>query len=164
MTFTIEALFTCPTAGAPMQSHDRVKVIAGVGIEGDRYAAGVGAYSTLEPIKRRDITFIALSGIDTANDWQTGADRPCFAPGETRRNVVLSGISSGELNDLVGRAFSINGLRFRGLDLAVPCPRPGQLTGYSGFEEAFDGRAGLRALVLDSGELKVGDEGEVAVD
>lgn len=52
-----------------MQSANSAKLIAGIGIEGDRYAMGTGAYSATEPAKVRHISLISLSGIETANEW-----------------------------------------------------------------------------------------------
>jgi hypothetical protein len=47
----IQAIYFAPTAGAQMQSVSHVRVNAGSGIAGDRYALGSGAYSATEPKK-----------------------------------------------------------------------------------------------------------------
>ena len=141
-----------------MQSVSYVKVNAASGIEGDRYALGTGAYSAVNPTKIRHISLIALSGIKTANDWLKAGDEPAFSESETRRNIVLEGITASELNDLVGQQFQLGSLQLLGTELCTPCERPAQLMSRPSFMEAFEGRGGIRAEVLNSGTLNVGDE------
>jgi MOSC domain-containing protein YiiM len=76
---------------------------------------------------------------------------------QTRRNVLLRGISAQALNDLVGQHFWVGSIQCRGVELCTPCPRPSQLSQQDGFQEAFEGRGGLRAEVLLGGELAIGD-------
>ncbi|QWE09687.1 MOSC domain-containing protein [Polynucleobacter ibericus] len=141
-----------------MQSVSHISVKAGAGIEGDRYALGTGAYSTVEPIKVRHISLIASSGIETANDWLKAGDEPTFIGAETRRNIVLEGVTASDLNDLVGQQFQLGSLQLLGTELCTPCERPAQLLSRPSFMEAFEGRGGIRAEVLNSGTLCVGDK------
>lgn len=157
MSARISAIFTCAKAGAPMSAAAQVSVAAGEGIAGDRYALGVGAYSKIEPIKARDVTFIAEQGIDAANAALAAKGLLPFAPVETRRNLLVSGMSAEALNALVGQDFTVGAIRFHGLELADPCMRPGRLINRPGFEESFAQRGGLRARVLSGGVLAVGD-------
>jgi len=154
----IQAIYLAATAGAKMQAIDHVKVNARSGIEGDRYALGVGAYSKIEPTKVRHISLISLSGIETANDWLKAGDEPTFNGSETRRNIVLGGITATELNDLVGKQFHLGNLLLLGTELCTPCERPAQLLDRPSFMEAFEGRGGIRAEVLTSGALAIGDK------
>ncbi len=153
----VSGVFWCAGAGDPMQSVRRLRVIAGMGLEGDRYATGLGAYSATEPSKIRHLSLITEEGIATANDWQQAAGLPTFSMVQTRRNVLLRGISAQALNDLVGQHFWVGNIQCRGIELCTPCPRPSQLSQQDGFQEAFEGRGGLRAEVLLGGELAVGD-------
>ena len=57
------ALYWCATAGEPMNSATQLKVIAGEGLEGDRYALGLGAYSATQPPKIRHLSLITEAGI-----------------------------------------------------------------------------------------------------
>ena len=50
-----------------MIQKESVRAIRNKGIEEDRYAAGVGAYSKSNPPKVRDISLITREGIDAAN-------------------------------------------------------------------------------------------------
>ncbi len=74
---------------------------------------------------------------------------------QTRRNLVTEGVA---LNHLVGREFRVGTVRMRGLRLAEPCVYLEQLTGVVGVRAALVHRGGLRAEILDDGELRVGDE------
>lgn len=154
----IQAIYLASSAGAQMYSVGHVRVNASSGIEGDRYALGTGAYSAIEPIKIRHISLISLSGIETANDWLTAGDEPTFDGAETRRNIVLAGITANDLNDLVGQQFELGSLQMLGTELCTPCERPAQLLSRPSFMEAFEGRGGIRAEVLNSGTLTVGDQ------
>lgn len=154
----IQAIYLATTAGAKMQSIDQVKVNVGSGIAGDRYAEGIGAYSKVEPAKVRHISIIALSGIETANDWLKAGDEPTFDASETRRNVLLAGITASELNSLVGKQFRLGNLQLVGTELCTPCERPAQLMGKPSFMEAFEGRGGIRAEVLNTETIAIGDK------
>lgn len=141
-----------------MLSVSSAKAIAGSGLEGDRYALGTGAYSAIEPTKVRHISIIALSGINTANDWLIAGDEPTFDGPETRRNIVLADITASELNILVGKQFQIGSIQLLGTELCTPCERPAQLLSRPSFMDAFEGRGGIRAEILNSGALTVGDK------
>ena len=90
----IQAIYLANSAGAKIQSANSAKLNAGIGIEGDRYAMGTGAYSATEPAKVRHISLISLSAIETANEWLKAGDEPTFEAAETRRNITLEGICS----------------------------------------------------------------------
>ena len=154
----IQAIYLAASAGKQMLSVSTAKVIVGSGLEGDRYALGTGAYSVIEPTKVRHVSIIALSAINTANDWLTAGDEPTFEGSETRRNIALAGITGSELNALVGQRFQLGDIQLLGTELCTPCERPAQLLSRPSFMEAFEGRGGIRAGVLNSGALAVGDK------
>jgi MOSC domain-containing protein YiiM len=78
---------------------------------------------------------------------------PPLSPNEHRRNVVTRGI---DLNALVGREFTIGEIRCRGMRLCEPCT---VVDGYARRPvlRALVHRGGLRADILQDGELQVGD-------
>lgn len=154
---TINGLFTCADAGDPMQCVEQLEIRAGHGVVGDRYALGIGAYSRQVPVKVRHITFITQDGIDVAGEWQEASGLVAFTAQQTRRNVLLGGMSANELNRLVGCRFNVGGLTFIGLELATPCHRPSELSRLEGFTDAFEGRGGLRAEACTDGTLHLGD-------
>jgi MOSC domain-containing protein YiiM len=144
------AIFVAPAGGAPMEARDRVAAIAGVGLRGDRYATATGTYSSAGR-DARDVTLIEREAVDAVRTEGDGID---VHEGETRRNLVTEGVA---LNHLVGHEFRIGAVRMRGLRLAEPCAYLEQLTGHDGVRAAFVHRGGLRAEILDDGELRVGD-------
>jgi hypothetical protein len=154
----IQAIYLANSAGTRMQSVRSAKLNASNGIEGDRYAMGTGAYSATVPAKVRHISLISLSGIETANDWLKGGDEPTFDASETRRNIALEGITAAELNNLVGKRFQLGNIQMLGTELCTPCERPAQLLNRPSFMDAFEGRGGIRAEILSSGILSIGDQ------
>ncbi len=140
-----------------MQRAEHLALEVGRGVSGDRYALGVGSYSGVEPEKDRHLTLITAEAIETACAWQQAAGLPAFEAQQTRRNVVIEAMTATQLNALVGRRFRLGRILCEGIELATPCERPSALTGIAGFPEAFDGRGGLRARVLESGSVRVGD-------
>lgn len=143
-------------AGESMMQLAQANIIAGKGIDGDRYALDIGAFSKTKP-KIRHISLIALSGIEHANQQLLAKQQTVFSESDTRRNLVISGISVNELNDLVGKIFYLGGLMFRGTELCAPCQRPANLLKRPDFMNAFENRGGLRAEALESGYLITGD-------
>ena len=153
----VSGLYWCAVAGSSMQAANRLRVIAGKGIDGDRYATGQGTYTDTEPPKIRHLSLITEEAIEIANEWQQVAGLKTFSMAQTRRNILLNGIGAQALNSLVGQFFWVGHIQCRGIELCTPCPRPSQLSLQSGFQEAFDGRGGLRAEVLRGGEVAIGD-------
>lgn len=153
----IQAIYLANSAGEPMHSLDHAQVNAGIGIEGDRYALGTGAYSSTEPSKIRHISIISLAGIDIANEWLAAGNEPLFDAADTRRNILLTGITPDALNGLVGQQFRLGHILMMGTELCTPCERPAQLLSRPSFMDAFEGRGGIRAKVLNSGMLAIGD-------
>ena len=78
----VEAIHIADVGSGPMRSVGRVRAIAGVGLEGDRYASGTGHYSD-DPRTDRHVTLIEAEEIEMLD--ARAAIR--LAPGETRRNV-----------------------------------------------------------------------------
>jgi MOSC domain len=148
-TGRVVAIYVAPTAGAPMEARDAVDATAGVGLAGDRYALGTGKYSDTNR-GPRDVTLIEREAIDAVR----AEDGVPVTEAETRRNVVTEGVP---LNHLVGRTFRVGAVTLRGLRLSEPCAYLEQLTGLEGVNRAFVHRGGLRAEIVDGGELRVGD-------
>jgi MOSC domain-containing protein YiiM len=146
----VVGIYVAPTGGAPMEARDRVDALAGRGLRGDRYADATGTYSG-RGRDARDVTLIEREAIDAVRSEGDGVD---VHEDETRRNLVTEGIA---LNHLVGRTFRVGAVRMRGLRLAEPCAYLEQLTGLDGVRAALVHRGGLRAEILDDGELHVGD-------
>jgi MOSC domain-containing protein YiiM len=78
---------------------------------------------------------------------------PPLRADEHRRNLVTRGV---ELNGLVVRGFMIGDVRCRGIRLCEPCR---VMDGYASrpLLRALVHRGGLRADILEDGEIHVGD-------
>jgi hypothetical protein len=118
---TVEGLAVAPAAEAPMQLLEVVRARAGRGLEGDRYAAGAGTFSSRAGRRPGyDLTLIAAEALDELSAAGQVLD---FA--DTRRNVLTRGI------DCPGRAaLAHRGRAVRGAPVvrALRPPRPAQRT------------------------------------
>jgi MOSC domain-containing protein YiiM len=150
---TVEGIFVTAAAFQPMTALEEARVVAGRGIEGDRYFLGSGFYS--DGRDGRQMTLIEAEALE-ALQREHGVT---LAPIECRRNLVTRGI---RLNALVGRRFRIGDIACLGIRHCPPCvhleglTRPGMLKGLAR-------SGGLRAHVLTDGVIRVGDaigEGE----
>ncbi|HXI79918.1 MAG TPA: MOSC domain-containing protein [Verrucomicrobiae bacterium] len=153
-TGRIEAIHLAAIGGGPMRPVDRVRAVAGVGLDGDRYAAGTGTWSP-EPRSDRQLTLIEAEEIEAL----AARDGIVLEPGETRRNVTTRGI---RLNDLVGRRFRVGAIECEAIRLCEPCQGLTDRIGKP-ILKPLAHRAGLRAVILTDGEIAVGDE-VVALD
>jgi MOSC domain-containing protein YiiM len=145
----VEAVFVSAAAEELPHAVPRAVVVPGRGIEGDRYYTGVGTFSV--PGKTgQDLTLIeaeALEGLLADTGIALGADA-------ARRNVLTRGIT---LEDLIGRRFRIGAVVCRGDRPCEPCADLQRMT-EPGVLRGLARRGGLRADVLEGGEIAPGDE------
>jgi MOSC domain-containing protein YiiM len=145
----VVGIYTAPVQGAPMQARDEVRAVAGVGLDGDRYASGDGKYTRAADNGKRAVTLIEREAVDAARrEYDIDLEEH-----EARRNVVTEGVP---LNHLVGRTFRVGDVVLRGFKLAEPCAYLEGLT-RDGIRRALVHRAGLRAEIVEGGTLHVGD-------
>ena len=145
----VEMIHIAPSVGAPMVGLERVRAIAGVGLEGDRYARGAGQWSDDSQVDR-DLTLVEAEVIEDL----AATDGIVLAPGETRRNVTTRGI---RLNELVGRRFLVGDVECEGTRLCEPCQYLTDSVGKPILKPLVH-RAGLRARILTDGEIANGSE------
>ena len=119
---------------------DAVDAEAGRGLEGD--------YHT-------DLTLIASEALEGLRE-DTGIE---LTGEQTRRNVLTRGI---DLNALVGQRFTVGEVEAVGVELSEPCSKLQKLT-EPGVLRGLVHRGGLRADVLTSGRIRVGDTVEAAL-
>src|SRR5262245_19363277 len=62
----VVALFISPAAGERMQPRATVRALAGLGLEGDRYALGRGSYSRAPDQLARHVSLIGREAMETA--------------------------------------------------------------------------------------------------
>jgi MOSC domain-containing protein YiiM len=146
-TGRVEGIFVTTAAGAPMTGLTTARVVAGRGIEGDRYFLGTGFYS--DGRDGRQLTLIEAESLEAL-----ARDGLSLAPIECRRNLVTRGI---RLNQLVGRRFRVGAVECLGIRLCPPCVHLEQLT-RPGLLRPLAHSGGLRAHVLNDGEIRVGND------
>lgn len=144
----VEGIFVTTAASEPMTQLETARAIAGKGLEGDRYYLETGFYS--DGNDGRQLTLIEQESLEALRRDHDVA----LAPIECRRNLMTSGV---RLNDLVGKRFRVGEVECEGIRLCPPCnhleglTRPGMLRGLAR-------SGGLRAHVLNDGQISVGDE------
>jgi len=143
------AIYTTADAGAPMVARSEVVAQEGVGLAGDRYATRTGSFSG-RPGTGREVTLVAREEIAAVN----AGGEVAIGEHETRRNLVTEGVP---LVDLVDRTFRVGDVVLHGRRLAEPCAYLERMT-RDGVRQALVHRAGLRADIVTSGILRVGDE------
>ncbi len=141
-----------PEATAPLVALEQVRAVAGMGLEGDRYYHRRGTYSTRHD-SSREATFIEIEALEALRrDYDLDLN-----PMESRRNIVTRGVA---LNHLVGREFRVGEAVFRGIRLCEPCTHLERVSGKK-VRTGLIHRGGLRAQVLHSGLVRVGDTVEL---
>ena len=126
------------------KSCEKIKLVAGRGIEGDRFFDH-------KPDFKGQITFFSEEVARQLEEelGLPGVDRSAF-----RRNALVSGI---DLNELVGRKFSIDNIVFSGSEECAPCYWMDEAIG-PGAHEWLKGRGGLRCRILTGGQLSMGEK------
>lgn len=143
----VEAIHIAAASGGPMRALQRATVRAGIGIDGDRYATKAGHWSD-HPAGDRQLTLVAGEVLEELG----------LPPGSSRRNVTVRGV---DLDALVGREFRIGAVRCRGERPCEPCTYLEGMIGRPVLRDLVH-RGGLRATILDDGEIAVGDAVEEA--
>ncbi len=146
----IEWMHLVDVAGGEPRAVESARLLAGLGLEGDRgvIAARAAGAATVEP--QAQLTLIAAEAIEAAAE-HLGHPLP---PGITRRNLTVRGV---DLDAGVGRRLRIGDAVVRGIEPCDPCGYLQRVSGIPGITRALVDRGGLRCEVLEGGELRVGD-------
>jgi MOSC domain-containing protein YiiM len=147
----ILAIAIARQAKGPMERVDSIEAVAGEGLRGDRYGAGVGAAQFRGRRKpENEVTLIAKEAIEAANDEFNYTIEHL----ETRRNLLTEGVP---LNELVGKTIQVGAVVLKGLELCEPCGYLEKRT-FAGIMAALKRRGGLRCCVIKGGEIRVDDK------
>ena len=122
-------------------------LIAGQGIEGDRYRTSRDG--------PRQVTLIAAEDLAATAAF---LGLPDIAPEHLRRNLVTRGINLVALKD---RRFRVGTALLEGSGECAPCSRIEETLGPGGYN-AVRGHGGITARVIEGGEIHVGDPVEPA--
>jgi MOSC domain-containing protein YiiM len=146
----VRHLHLTPRAFLPMRSVPSLTLVAGLGIEGDRYMIGreTGFYSH-KPEEGRQLTLFEIETL-----WALERDHGIeLAPEEHRRNVTVEGVP---LTHLVGKRFWLGRILLEATRLSIPCRHIEEITGKSIFDPLIN-RSGLNCRILEGGTVHVGD-------
>ena len=140
---SIESIHIAAGKGAALESRDQVTLVAGKGIEGDRY------FARKSRDNRCNVSLIeseAISAIASEYGVELG-------PGEARRNIMTRGVP---LNHLVGKRFRVGRVELQGMELFEPCKYVSKMLGKD-LLTALKHRGWLRAAVIVGGQVQTGD-------
>lgn len=140
-----------PARKEPLHVVAGTRAYAGLGLQGDRSA------QMEKPSAQRQATFIMAEHLATA---ASALGVPAIDPGLVRRNIVTQGIN---LMALKGKRFRIGEAIFQLTIPCVPCSRMEENLGPGGYN-AMRGHGGFCAVILQTGEIKVGDTIEALPD
>ena len=146
MTGNVRTIHIAPEQGAPMEQLEEVRAVADQGLEGDRYFDTDGTFADRDG---SDLTLIereALEGV--ADEYDIALE-----PGVHRRNVTTEGVA---LNHLVGERFRVGDAVCEGVELCEPCSYLERHLEKQGVREALIHRGGLRAQILEDGDVATG--------
>jgi MOSC domain-containing protein YiiM len=136
-----------------MEELDEATLIAGRGIEGDRYFNGTGTYSPKPDV--REVTLIEMEVLDAMarGDPPGPGEKVELAPGDHRRNLTTLGVP---LNHLVGKRFKIGEAVLTGGRLNFPCKYLEKLLGRPVYTPLLN-RSGLNCRIELGGTIRKGD-------
>ena len=123
---------------------ESIEVLANKGVVGDRHFSDFNdPYNQLSLIESENIDYYNI---------KYGLDIPYV---NFRRNIVTKGI---QLNDLIGKKFTIGNVEVEGIDLCRPCKHLTEVLNQSNILKEFLRRGGLRCQILSSSKINIGDK------
>lgn len=145
----VSLLCVAPKAKSAVETVDMAQIVAGRGVEGDRYFHKIGTFSQQVPGPDGEITLIEAEALEAIR-VESGV---MLSAPDARRNIVTRGVP---LNHLVGRTFRVGEATLRGIRLCEPCKHLAQLVG-DAVLPALLHRGGLRAQIVTGGTIRCGD-------
>jgi MOSC domain-containing protein YiiM len=135
---TVVGVFTSPARkSGRSDAHERRRAIAGQGLEGCAHA---------NP-PRREVLFVSKEHLDSVN----------VEPGAVRENITVDGDDVQQWP--IGQRVRAGEAEFEITMVCDPCHRMDELR--DGLRAELDGKRGMLARVVESGEVAVGDEIEL---
>lgn len=155
LTSVVVGIALAPTAREPLRQVQGAMLIAGHGLEGDRYGRGLGTYQDGE-LGKRQVTLIDRRHLKAGG----------YTLEESRRNLEVVG--NVDLMRLFtasgGLFFKLGDATCRGVKYCDPCNIPSKLVGRTGsFRKDMWGCGGLIIEVIQSGRIWVGCRLEAAI-
>ena len=125
------------------EGHEWVVCEAGRGLQGDRYVLK-------EEGHKGQVTFFNAEVLREVGEALGLEEVP---PDAFRRNVIFEGV---DVNDLIGREFTLGGVQFEGTEACSPCHWM-DVALVEGAMGLLKGKGGLRARILQTGILRTGE-------
>ena len=150
MSAAVENIFITKIRREQPQETAAAELIAGQGIKGDRYQErALELLAAGEQVQANHITLISKEKLDGFLERNNAEiDYTDF-----RRNVLTSGI---DLYGLIGKRFRLGSALCQGVEDCAPCAFLAA-TVHRAVLPDLQKKAGLRAIILEDGDLKVGD-------
>jgi MOSC domain-containing protein YiiM len=144
-----------PTASVAMVEVAEAILVAGRGIEGDRYFLGTGTYSRSPKPDVREVTLFEMEVLDALrrNDPPLQSGPIKIEPADHRRNLTVRGVP---LNHLVGKRFRVGDVILFGGRLNFPCKYLERLLGLPLYLPLYN-RSGLNCVIEKGGMIRRGD-------
>ena len=135
---SIVGLWTSPARkSGRSERHERIRAVEGFGLEGCAHA---------NPPKR-EVLFVSKEHLDTVD----------VEPGAIRENITVEGDDVEKWP--IGQRVRAGGAEFEITMVCDPCHRMDELRG--GLRARLQGKRGMLARVVESGEIAVGDTVEL---
>ena len=131
-----------PARNQAMIELERVELVAGSGLAGDRFSAGADNPRQVTLIQYEHLAVIAAC-----------VGRDSVPPALLRRNITVSGINLLALKD---KRFRLGSALLEFSGLCHPCSKMEGALGAGGYN-ALRGHGGITARVLESGAVMLGD-------
>jgi len=145
---TLLSIHVTHARSQPMQALNEARLIAGRGIEGDRYFLGTGTYS-IKPGEDRQVTLIEREMLDRV----AADDGHDISVDEHRRNLTVEGVP---LQHLVGLRFRVGECVLEGVRINQPCKYLNLMLKRDVYTALWN-RSGLNCKVIDGGAIRPGD-------
>lgn len=144
----LHSIWIAAERSVPLTPVRSAVAILGAGLEGDRYALGVGTFSKRRGDNVRELSLIARESVKHL----AAAAGVELTPGDARRNLVTEGL---DLHPLAGAHLRIGEVE---IECTGTCPPCGYLDRLLGFDarQHLRRRGGLRARILKGGVLEAG--------
>lgn len=124
----------------PVHEVHEIECVTGRGLRGDRFFDH-------QPDYKGQVTLFSQEVFD---ELRRALNLPDVNPAALRRNLLVSG---GDLNELIGHEFELQGVRLFGSEECRPCYWMDEALA-PGAEAWLKGRGGLRCRILSDGWLR----------
>jgi len=143
-------IHVAPVASSEMTELDEATLVAGRGIEGDRYFLGTGTYSKLPGV--REVTLFEMEVLEALarNDPPLQQTPIRLDPSEHRRNLTVRNVPVGHLT---GVRFRIGEVVLRGARLNFPCKYLERLLKRPVYQALYN-RSGLNCVIETGGIVR----------